>query len=168
MSGYSFAIYGKDPVTKRVISRTVTIDRKDKDFITQFEWKLKPVSGDKKGRFHAVRDVSIGGRKQTIRMHRVLSEASRDTRTVHIDGNTLNNKRSNLLQKKLNPWTGRESGFRGVHQIAAGRWKASISFAGLDYDLTPKGGVNDPVKAARLYNEAATKLYGSHASLNEV
>jgi len=168
MSTYSFRIFGKDPTTGESISRMVMIDRKDKGFISQFEWKLKPVSGTHKDRYHAVREVSIGGRKQTIRMHRVLSEASRDTRTIHLDGNTLNNRRSNLSQRKLNPWTGRDSGFRGVHQIAAGRWTASIEFAGIDYTLTPKDGVDNPVKAAVLYNEAATKLYGTHASLNEV
>ncbi len=168
MSTYSFEIRGPHWETGEEITKTVIIDQKSRDFITQFEWKLKPVSGGPRDRYHAVREVSIGGRKQTVRMHRVLSEAARDTRTIHLDGNTLNNRLSNLVQRKLNPWTSRDSGFRGVHQIAAGRWRAEIEFAGLNYTLTPKDGVTDPVKAALLYNAAATKLYGTHASLNRI
>lgn len=167
MSVYKFEVFGTDPDTGYKISRMVQIDSKDREAITQFTWTLKPVHGAP-GRYHAVREVRIGNRKQTIRMHRVISEAQRDTRTVHLDGNTLNNRRSNLAQRRLNPWTGRNSGFRGVHQTRAGRWEAKIEFAGLEYVLTPKGGVADPVAAARLFNEAALKLYGTHAHLNEV
>ena len=167
MSAHSFQIHGFDP-SGRPVSKSVIIDHKDKDFITQFRWTLKPVEGTHPVRYHAVREVTIGGRKQTIRMHRLFSEGVRDTRTVHLDGNTLNNRRSNLSQRKLNPWTGRPSGFHGVHQIKAGRWKAEINFAGNDYLLTPNDGVSDPVIAARAYNAAAKKLYGNRATLNEV
>jgi len=165
---HTFQISGFDPESGKKITRTVQIDREDKEFITQFNWTLKRVSGALPVRYHAVREVSIGGRKQTIRMHRVISEAASDTRTVHIDGNTLNNRRANLAQRKLNPWTGRVSGLIGVHQATAGRWTAQIEFAGLTYDLTPRGGVDDPAKAARVYNDAAMKLFGKHAVLNVI
>lgn len=143
------------------------VDDADYKYLSQFAWKSKRSDGTK-ANLHAVREVRIGQHRLTIRMHRVIAEPRSDQRIIHIDGNTLNNTRRNLQLRTLRPWTGRSqnSGYRGVHQVSTNRWKAEIDFAGNTHLLTDSA--TDARSAAILYNEAAKKLYGSAAHLNDV
>lgn len=145
-------------------SNTVVIDNKDYDFLSQFRWRSKKSHGTVEIE-HAVRDVTIGNKKVTVRMHRLITEADSDQVVFHLNGNGLDNRRSNLQLRTINPWTGRpdECGFIGVNQTGPSKWEAVISFAGNTYNL---GEFDDPEYAAETYDAAARSVYGTHAVVN--
>lgn len=138
------------------------VDDRDYDFLQQFSWRKKKSFGSSK--YHAVRDVILGGLKVTIRMHRLIAEAKTDETVFHINGDGLDNRRRNLQNRQVKPWTGRadESGFLGVHRIQGG-YEASIKFTGKRYSL----GLFDKAEdAARHYDYTAFQLYGNNARTN--
>lgn len=59
------------------------------------------------------------------------------------------------------------SGYRGVtrHPSYPDKWHAQIGFHG---ELHSLGFFDDPVDAAKAYNEAAKKYHGEHAKLNDI
>jgi hypothetical protein len=135
--------------------------------MSQFtDWKRKEASSETSGKWHAVRELRVGSKRLTIRAHRLITEARADQRVVAINGNLLDCTRKNLQVRTLRPWTGRpgHSGFIGVHQINASRWRVSLDFAGQTIVLSDT--CTDPAKGARMYDRAMRKLYGSNATTN--
>ena len=87
----------------------------------------------------------------------------------HINGNLLDNRKSNLRICKLEDnaknktiYKNNKSGFKGVVRHK-GRWQASIAVDKKDIYL---GMFQDKDKAALAYNEAAKKYHGEFAKLN--
>jgi len=109
-------------------------------------------------------------RRELILMHRVIMKAPKGMIVDHIDGNGLNNCKSNLrlctrAQNTYNsrPRDGR-SGFKGVaYDKRSGKYKAAI---GYKYDHVEIGEFDDRVDAARARDLVARALQGEHAWLN--
>jgi hypothetical protein len=141
---------------------TTVVDDCDYDFLHQFYWRKKRSHGSNK--YHAVRDVVLGGLKVTVRMHRLIAEAKTDEVVFHINGDGLDNRRRNLQNRQINPWTGRadESGFLGVHRVHGG-YESRIKFTGKTYFL---GIFDEAEDAARHYDHTAYQLYGQNARTN--
>lgn len=118
---------------------------------------------------YAQRNTVNDGRKTTQSMHRFLVDAE----TVdHVDGDGLNNQRSNLRAASRagnahNRKVRRDStsGFKGVHRNGPSGlpWRAQICVAGKKKHL---GLYATPAAAAAAYDEAARKHYGEFARLN--
>ena len=142
---------------------TVLVDNKDYAFLSQFSWYAKESQGSE-GRFYAARNVQVGEHTVTIRMHRLITEADHDQKVYFINDDTLDCRRANLQLRTINPWTGRASGFRGVHQIAYGGWRAEITFAGQKHLIGDN--FTAPQEAAVAYDQVARKLFGSAALTN--
>lgn len=139
-----------------------TVDDADYEFLSQFSWRKKRSDGSKN--FHVVRDVGLGETRVTVRMHRLISEATTDEIVYHVNGDGLDNRRRNLQKRQVEPWTGRadESGFLGVHRTPKG-YEARIGFTGRKYVL---GSFEDAKDAALRYDQAARELYGQNARTN--
>ncbi|MFA6118161.1 MAG: HNH endonuclease [Sphingomonas sp.] len=90
----------------------------------------------------------------------------------HINGNGLDNRRSNLrgaTQRQNLQNAGRRvdntSGFKGVYYSQASKkWAAQIRYEGKQKYL---GLFHDARDAAKAYNAAALKYFGAFARLNE-
>ena len=95
---------------------SVLVDNVDYDYLSEFAWRKKKSHGGTQ--YHAVRDVTIGDKKITIRMHRLITEAESKDIVFHVNDNGLDNRRGNLQARQIRPWTGRanNSAFRGVSQ----------------------------------------------------
>lgn len=85
----------------------------------------------------------------------------------HINGNKLDNRSCNLRkctpqQNIVNRGIGKKnkSGFKGVYKNSVGTWSAQIKGKYL-------GTFDCPIKASKVYNEHATKIYGDFAWLNQ-
>lgn len=142
--------------------KTALIDTEDVDLIAQMRWRLS--CG---GRY-----VQSTGRDGKIFLHRILL-ATKNTHKVvdHINGDTLDNRKSNLqlCSQSSNIQKGRRKvgacGYIGVTQLPAGAFRAQISIHNKSVHL---GVFQNAKEAAEAYNKAAFAQHGPHAKLNHI
>jgi len=146
-----------------------TVDDEDvQRILAQGAWSAK--ASTVRGQYYAGRtDRSTPGVKREMKLHRFLTGAPAGMSVDHIDGDTLNNCRSNLrvcLQSE-NARNRRRNvnspfGFKGVRMMS-GRYQARIAANSRSFCL----GVFDTAEeAARAYDEAARQIHGAFAKLN--
>lgn len=146
------------------------VDDADFEMLSAYKWFFQ-----KNGKTGVARaSVPAGKNRQTkVVMHRLLLGARRGQWVDHINGNPLDNRRSNLRfcspresARNRGPFGGR-SPFKGVAWSKANRkWKASIC-VGDSGERLHLGYFKDAVFAASAYNEAALKHHGDFARTNE-
>ena len=142
------------------------VDDQDYIYLNQFNWMCTT-----KG--YAARTVRDAGNWRVSRqelMHRVILETMGiDLTTLksnHINGDKLDNRRENLrgvtdtqfnyYRRKINA----RSGFYGVWPHRD-KWRAAVKKRHI-------GTFDDPVKAAKAYNEVALREQGKNAVLNTI
>ena len=145
----------------------------DEDFaeLSKFKW-----CADKDG--YAKRNVphpTIEGRRIRVMMHRqLMGLAYGDGLCVdHIDGNTLNNCRSNLRiatnaqnQRNVGAKCSNKSGYKGVSWSSRDKkWYAHIQYNG---ERTYLGCFDDPELASLAYQVAASELHGEFANFGSI
>jgi HNH endonuclease len=132
------------------------VDDEDFDLVNSFNWYL---SGS-----YPVRSLGKRPNRTKISMHRFLMNTPVDKVTDHINGNGLDNRKSNLRictisentinsKKSIN----KSSKYKGVSFINP--WRAYIGRKILGHFKTEK-------EAAEAYNKAAKELYFDFARLN--
>lgn len=140
------------------------IDDEDYELVSQYNWHARRGNNT----FYATVKNSIH-----IHMHRlILGLDKNDLEVDHIDGNGLNNQRSNLrkatsTQNKVNRpkvHIGSSSQYKGVcWDKNRNKWQANIT---VDYKLKYLGRFNSEEEAARAYDKAASELHGEYSILN--
>lgn len=113
----------------------------------------------------------VKSNKKQIQMHRVVLGINLPTVFAdHIDGNGLNNQKSNLrkatkFQNSCNkkPSTKKISKYKGVYKNK-NAWVAKCNAGNIKYSKT----FDSEIKAALQYNEWAKKLHGEFANLNVI
>lgn len=139
---------------------TAQVDDEDYEYLSQFTWCI--------GHGYATRRASA--KLLCTRMHRIILNAPKNMQVDHIDGNPLNNQRSNLrlctgAQNCCNKAHGgvkTHSQYRGV-SVRGSRFRARIH---VDKKVAHVGYYDTEEKAARAYDAAAKKHYGEFAILN--
>jgi len=145
-------------IIKLTKSKEALVSDEDFDFLSQWKWSAL----ETRGTYYAVR----GGVKGYFYMHREIAKrtALEGDMVDHIDGDRLNNTRSNLrgctnaenLQNRGKP-SNNTSGVKGVHwDKARSKWKAEIQAGGEKYYL---GRFDILVDAKTAYKRAARKLH---------
>lgn len=146
----------------------VFVDDEDYDFLNQ--WKWSTVKG--KNKIYAKRNLPRGiGSRKAMYMHREVLHNPIGKSIDHIDGNGLNNQKSNLRvctisQNSMNvPMRHNNiSGYKGVSwNTRANKYQASIKHDNRSRNL---GYFTDPIDAAKAYDIAALKYFGEFAYLN--
>lgn len=115
----------------------------------------------------------VGGGRTTEKLHRVILERAlgRNLKTSehvdHIDNNPLNNTRANLrvathAQNQANAGVSKNNklGFKGVHILPSGRYRAAIT---VNKKLRHLGVYDTPEDAHQAYMEAAKHYFGEFA-----
>ena len=108
-----------------------------------------------------------------VRMHRYLLRPPRHLNVDHIDGDGLNNTRSNLRivtqsQNCMNMRIPRHntSGYKGVSwDKSRSLWSAKLMFEQKTINL---GRFKTAELAAEAYNKKARELFGEYAKLNDI
>lgn len=109
--------------------------------------------------------------KRVVYMHRLLIKVPDDKQVDHINGDRLDNRKSNLRLMTIAENTARQHKFRGGSSRFKGvawdksrnRWKAYI---GKDYRKIQLGRFDNEVEAAKAYDAAALGLFGLDAIVN--
>lgn len=141
--------------------RFAYVDNEDYRYINSFKWCSR-----KQGRtFYARRQVKTERGKRAMEMHRFIMNPGPGLEIDHIDGNGLNNSRSNLrivthAQNAMNRTISKNntSGFKGVswHRVAK-KWRSSIGFMGKSIII---GMFDSRIDAANAYKQAEIKYFG--------
>lgn len=146
------------------------VDEEDVARLKGFRWKLSP-DGYAIHRYYV---GTVGNRKwryRFCRLHSWLLGCPLNGEVDHIDGNRLNNRRSNLriVTHQQNTWnrgkySNNTSGFLGVTLCKqTGRWRAQLCQSGRRIRI---GRFSTPEEAARAYDALAFQLRGDFARLN--
>lgn len=151
------------------------VDDEDFEFLNQYDWCVA-MAREKRWGYKAVKGFtySKNGKKQTqmIQMHRIIMLSPPDIFDVdHIDGNSLNNQKSNLRicthaenMMNIRRRVSSSSRFRGVtFNKQDKRWRARFFLGGKSL-LDKK--FNKEEEAALIYNEFCKKYHGEFARLN--
>jgi hypothetical protein len=142
------------------------VDDEDFEYLNQWKWYCSPFG-------YALRSQSrrLPGPRIAIKMHRVVCNTPEDMETDHINGNKLDNRRSNLRactrsenQHNRNKLVGNTSGFKGVTwHIKSKKWASYIVVNNHQIYL---GLFQDIIDAANAYDSSAKKYFGEFARLN--
>lgn len=129
------------------------VDNEDYENLSRYKWCAKL----SRNAVYAVRNSSIknGAKKRTIHMHREIMHPASGLVVDHINGDTLNNTKSNLrvCTHKENIRNARlhidsNSGFRGVSFMKSkGKYRARITKDYVEYHLGLFSKIEDAVRA---------------------
>lgn len=124
------------------------IDDEDFELFNQFKW----FAHEERGRTYVISDTRRKGKRVVLYLHRILNGTPKHLITDHINGDTLDNRKSNLRsatnrQNTQNRHHNTTSKYPGVHyKKQTGRWCASIRIEGkkvhLGYTDTEEGAFN--------------------------
>lgn len=144
--------------------RYAIVDECDMVLLSSYSWRIHR---RKKGGEY----IAATGRNDIL-MHRVITNAPKGTFVDHKNGNTFDNRRDNLRiatitqnsanRRKISKST--SSQFKGVCRRGA-KWTAAI---GVERRQIFLGRFATETEAATAYNDAAKKLWGEFARLNQV
>jgi hypothetical protein len=148
-----------------------TIDDEDIGLVSAHKWCYAKNKRTNTGYAQASAKTPDGSRHTTITMHQlILGGTSRRNPADHIDGDGLNNRRSNLrvatCQQNAQNQALRKVTvvkYKGVTRNKHGRYVARIVH---NYKACHLGVYGTPEKAARAYDEKARELFGEFARTN--
>jgi len=141
------------------------VDDSDFEFLSQWKWSY--ASG------YAQRNQSsVSGARNGIKMHQAIIPTRKGLEVDHIDGNSLNNQRSNLRvcthaqncrNQKLR--CDSRTGVKGVDfHKKTGKYRARVT---VKYQVINLGLFETLEEAKNAYDTAAKKLHGTFARLNK-
>ena len=137
------------------------VDADDYDRLAKYEWYCQKDGNT----FYAYRS-----KPARLAMHREITKAPKGMLVDHIDGNGLNNRKSNVrvCTRAQNAWNRRplancRSRYKGVTEHKTGKWQAHITASRKTYHL---GSFDDEAEAALAYDRKAKELFGEFAYLN--
>jgi len=138
------------------------VDEADYDWLSQWKWCF---SGRRSGGGYAMRRAGPRAAGRTIYMHRLIMGEPEVAQVDHINGDRLDNRRSNLRvcsraenRRNTSKTARNSSGFVGVLR-RRNAWIAVIARKHV-------GTFACPIEAARAYDAAARLRYGEFARLN--
>lgn len=146
------------------------IDNDDYEKVTQYEWHIQRKKQNKK---YAVAGIGTGikYKRTTLRMHRLIMNAPMHMQVDHINGNGLDNRKSNLrlttnqmnqANKGINK--NNTSGYKGVtFNKQCKKYLVQITF---NHENIYLGLYDSPIEAAKAYDKKAFELFGEYARLN--
>ncbi len=142
------------------------VDDEDYELLNSFKWSVTNCKGKKK---YAKRNEPRGnGKRKAVLMHRQILGFPL-SQTDHINGNGLDNRKSNLRlvsqsenQRNRRPKRGLK--YKGIYK-AKSKFYTDISLDGKRFKFGP---FNTELEAAVEYNLRARVLHGKFAKLNEL
>lgn len=143
------------------------VDDEDFEWLSQHKWHLSQHGYAARGKHEGYPKKTVG----ILFMHRVILNAPSGTEVDHINGNRLDNRRSNLrlCTRRQNLQNSRKrdnssSLYKGVYfDKSRNKWQAYIDGP---HGRIHLGRFSQETDAARAYDEKAKEVFGEFARLN--
>lgn len=146
------------------------VDGRNFEWLNQWKWYAKK---QKNGNFYAQRQAKQSvGKWKTILMHREIMKTSKGAEVDHIGHYGLDNRKRNLrncthaenVRYQRTQSRNKSSKYKGVvwHKYRK-RWQGQISYENKRIYL---GFFKNEIKAAKMYDNAAKRLFGEYALTN--
>lgn len=149
----------------------VLVSSCDYKILSKYKWWVK-FSGINKEQIYIKTAFTINGKQRYFSIHRFIMKPKIDEEVDHINGNSFDNRRSNLRicttaenvrnSKKRKDTNHKYKGTVFVKRL--NRWRARIQCNGKRY--TSSRSYKTEKEAAEKYNEMAIQYHGSFAKLN--
>jgi len=138
------------------------VDDEDFQYLTAFKWSAQK----QRNTYYTGRMINLeNGKRKTLMMHHVIMGTTPEGKEIdHIDGNGLNNQRSNLRfvtrrqnqQNAVNSKVKRTSKYPGVsYDSRRNKWKAYIKINNYHKDI---GRFNAEIDAFNAYRNAVESI----------
>ncbi len=146
------------------------IDNEDFELISKYKWHFRK---DRRQGYAIAQDIFYKDKKKRkrIRMHNLIMGVDNLGIVDHINGNKLDNRKSNLRfatfqqQATNRPMLKHNtSGYKGVIKGSKNRWRAIISINNKKIAL---GSFKTKKSASIIYNRAARILFGEFANIKK-
>lgn len=146
------------------------VDDEDFEYLNQWRWHTS-YYGYANRRRH-IKSSRKDQKFEMIKMHRLIMGAPTGMYVDHINGDKLDNRKSNLrvctnAQNSANQQlrAANTSGYKGVTlDKRRGKWIAQIR---INYKNNFLGYFDDKIEAAQAYNRKAKEVWGEYAKINE-
>jgi hypothetical protein len=143
------------------------VDKEDFEFLAQWKWHAQKDGNT----FYAIRDFCVKRKRTTVRMHRLVNQTPDGLDTDHINGNGLDNRKTNLRtatrqQNIINRGmlSTNKSGYRGVSwRKGQNKWRAQIC---VNYKVIHIGSFGLLHEAVSAYKEKDEELRGNEIRRN--
>ena len=162
---------------------TVLYDAEDHDKVSAHTWCAMNYSGgpnkfyiqtsipQPNGEWRVQKNGTRRRKQKKLLMHRLMVDAPKGMHVDHINGNSLDNRKSNLRictsaenQRNRRATKNNTSGYKGVGWAKQNKkWTAQIQHNGKKIHI---GLYEDKEEAARAYDAKAKELHGEYAYLN--
>lgn len=145
------------------------VDDEDLEKVSNYTWCLRWANGRKA--YVRARVPNSGQPGKCIMLHRFIVDAPKWCVVDHVDGNPLNNTRSNLRvctqaeNSRNSISVSGSSKYKGVSYVKRiNKWRSYIKF---NYKQIFLGYFKEEIDAAYAYNDAAKLYFKEFARLNE-
>jgi hypothetical protein len=146
------------------------VSDEDYEFLNQWKWYAKKCHSNI---FYAVRSKQINEKQVRLKMHNIIAERMGIKNPDHVDMDGLNNQRNNLREATVSQQGANQSlqsnnisGYKGVSWYK--RYKKWLAQIRINKRKTHLGYFIDIKNAARAYNKAAIKCFGTFARVNDM
>jgi hypothetical protein len=146
--------------------KSMYLDIDNLHLLKDYNWHLKP---ERNGNFYAHTNFYRNGKRTGGSVHRMICPEFK--MIDHINGNGLDNRKENLREttyqlnnKNKTKRKNRSSKYKGVY-LHGSRYYAKIC---VDYKNIHLGSFLTEIDAAKAYNEAVIKYYGTSYILNNL
>lgn len=170
-------IYQDENTTKILLesskfgNKECIIDTEDYDKIKKFRWYI--LHNIKGHSFYAITNIYKNKKRLGLLLHRVIMSPPKEVLIDHVNHNGLDNRKNNLRlcthqenSRNCKKYKSNKNIFKGVRQRnELKKWQARLKFNDKTIHL---GSFDDPIQAAKAYNEKAKELFGEFSCLNEI
>jgi len=156
--------YREIPLTQ---SKVAIVDIDDYEELSKYKWYANPI----KKNYYGTRDIYKNKKKKRYYMHRVIMKVEKILKIDHKNGNTLDNRKSNLrvatprqngMNKKQKE--GGSSKYKGVYRrIERKTWTVEIEYKGKGRTIN---GIKNEEVAGLIYDLLAYDWYEEYARYN--
>jgi hypothetical protein len=150
--------------------KVALVDDEDFEWLNQWNWCYRTPKSGKNAMGYAIRMTQKDHVRTRIHMHRLIMNTPPELEVDHINGNRIDNQKSNLrncthqqnIFNKTNLWNN-TSGYRGVSLYYSKYWVARIT---INVKISHIGTYKTAEEAAHAYDIKAVKCFGEFAGLN--